>query len=691
MIHKFITQPAYSDFEKAHQTETFFKLIIGSTIIVTFSSAILSISLPQNFQRWFYGLCLFDLAILVLLFLNSKGLKRFASILLVNIFMLMIFWLVWTGGGIRSNAIYDWLSLVLFVGLLIGWRESLLTALIITFVSLGLVIADYYGLVPLSTVAPTPFSIWSIFILQLGLLILLQYLIVRNLDRAFRQTQHELILRKSTESRLQTISNNFTEGMIYQVVVSPDSSRKFTYLSDSVKKLHGITPEEGMADPNLIYASTHPDDIALLRAIETESLKTCSTFRAEIRVKGPDGKYRWSSLSSTPSKLEDGSYCYDGIELIITQRKQAEEALRQSEECYRQLYENSPLGIYRTTPDGKILLANPALLKMLGYSSFEEILKRNLENTCFEPSYERKQFVQFIERYGEVKGLESAWICKNGSTVYVRENARIVRGPGGKPLYYHGIVEDITERKLAEEKLEKYSQKLKELNADKDKLFSIIAHDLKSPFNPLLGFSEILVNDFDLLSTEEIKKYNKAIFNSLKNEYTLLENLLNWSRLETGQMEFEPEKINLYEKAETVLNLLSGNAKLKEITLLNETEKNIFVLADYNMLHSVMQNLISNAIKFTDKDGLIKISTDRVGNQFIQVTVADNGVGMTSNQIKDLFGLTVKSTRGTKQEEGTGLGLMICREMLEQQGGTISVKSEFGKGTDIIFTLPEAV
>ena len=156
-------------------------------------------------------------------------------------------------------------------------------------------------------------------------------------------------------------------------------------------------------------------------------------------------------------------------------------------------------------------------------------------------------------------------------------------------------------------------------------------------------------------------------------------------------MEFEPEKINLYEKAETVLNLLSGNAKLKEITLLNETEKNIFVLADYNMLHSVMQNLISNAIKFTDKDGLIKISTDRVGNQFIQVTVADNGVGMTSNQIKDLFGLTVKSTRGTKQEEGTGLGLMICREMLEQQGGTISVKSEFGKGTDIIFTLPEAV
>jgi PAS domain S-box-containing protein len=691
MISKFITQPAYSEFEQAHQAETFFKLIIGSTIIVTFSSAILSITLPQNFHRWFYGLCLFDFSILVLLFLNSKGLKRFASLLLVNIFMLMICWLAWTGGGIRANAIYDWLSLVLFVGLLIGWRESLLTALIIAFISLGLVIADYLGIVPVSTVAPTPFSIWSIFILQLGLLVLLQYLIVRNLDRAFRQTQHELILRKSTESRLQTISNNFTDGMIYQVVVDPAGSRKFTYLSDSVKKLHGITPEEGMADPNLIYGSIHPDDVALLEEIESESLKACSTLRAEIRVKDPDGKYRWSSLSSTPTKAEDGSFCFDGIELIITNRKQAEEALRQSEERFRQLYENSPLGIYRTTPDGKILLANSALIKMLGYSSFEEIAKRNLEKTGFEPSYERKQFILLIETYGEVKGLESAWICKDGSTVYVRENARIVRDPGGKTIYYNGIVEDITERKLAEEKSEKYSQKLKELNADKDKLFSIIAHDLKSPFNPLLGFSEILVNDFDTLSSDEIKKYHKAIYNSLKNEYALLENLLNWSRLETGQMEFEPEKISLYEKVETVLNLLFGNAKLKEITLVNETEKNIFVLADCNMLHSVLQNLISNAIKFTNKEGLIKISTDRVGNNLIQITVSDNGVGMRNNQIKNLFGLTVKSTKGTKQEEGTGLGLVICREMVEQQGGTISVKSEFGKGTHIIFTLPEAV
>jgi signal transduction histidine kinase len=253
-----------------------------------------------------------------------------------------------------------------------------------------------------------------------------------------------------------------------------------------------------------------------------------------------------------------------------------------------------------------------------------------------------------------------------------------------------GLSRDITSIKLAEEKLEKYSQELKELNERKDKLFSIIAHDLKSPFNALLGISEIMVNDFESLTPDEIKNYNKGIYSALRNEYTLLENLLNWSRLETGQAEFNPEKINLYDKTESVINLLLGNAKLKDITLVNETYKDIFVSADPNMLHSVLQNLISNSIKFTNKDGLIKIYSEKASNGFIQITVSDNGVGFTNDQTKNLFGLTTTSTNGTNDEKGTGLGLMICKEMIERQKGTISVKSEAGKGTDISLTLPNA-
>jgi signal transduction histidine kinase len=176
----------------------------------------------------------------------------------------------------------------------------------------------------------------------------------------------------------------------------------------------------------------------------------------------------------------------------------------------------------------------------------------------------------------------------------------------------------------------------------------------------------------------------------LKQEYTLLENLLNWSRLETKQMEFEAEKINLYDKTESVINLLSGNAKLKNIELVNGLDKDVFISADPNMLHSVLLNLIANSIKFTNKDGLIKIYAENLSNGYVQITVSDNGVGMTNDQKKDLFSLTVISTKGTNNERGTGLGLIICKEMIERQGGTISVKSEVGKGTDIYFTLPKA-
>jgi len=154
-------------------------------------------------------------------------------------------------------------------------------------------------------------------------------------------------------------------------------------------------------------------------------------------------------------------------------------------------------------------------------------------------------------------------------------------------------------------------------------------------------------------------------------------------------MKFNPDKINLYDTAESVIILLSENAKVKGVALLNKTCKDIFVSADPNMLHSVLQNLITNSIKFTNNGGEINISSENIGNDFIQITVSDNGVGMTNDQTKDLFGFNARSTNGTNNEKGTGLGLMICKEMVEQHCGTISVQSEQGKGTDMSFTLPE--
>ncbi len=375
------------------------------------------------------------------------------------------------------------------------------------------------------------------------------------------------------------------------------------------------------------------------------------------------------------------------------ERKRMETEVRESEERFRMVFDNAfdGISIYSEDPDPykrKLVDCNERYAALAGRSR-EELLKFVSPQTLMVPLEDttNKNRLESLNK-GTVYQGYSSWIRPDGKENVIEYVGMPITWRG--ETYTIGIDRDITERKLAEEKLEKYSQELKELNAGKDKLFSIIAHDLRSPFNPLLGLSEIMVNDFESLTPEEIKDYNNEIYNSLKNEYKLLENLLNWSRLETGQMEFIPQKINLYDKIESVISLLSGNAKLKDIALINETGKDILVLADSNMLHSVLQNLISNSIKFTNKDGLIKTYSEKISNDFIQITVSDNGVGMTNDQIKNLFGFTATSTKGTNNEKGTGLGLMICKEMVERQGGTISVKSEAGKGTDISFTLPNA-
>ena len=394
------------------------------------------------------------------------------------------------------------------------------------------------------------------------------------------------------------------------------------------------------------------------------------------------------SDSGAPIKSETGEIL--GVVLIFrnqTEERIAQKTIEESEERFRKIFEeHSAVKLLIDFATGNIVNVNKAAAEYYGWTK-EELLQMNIREINILSTEEVKGEMEKAGRRTK-NHFEFRHRLKNGSIRDVEVFSSKVDIGGTEYLY--SIVHDITERKLAEEKLEKYSQELKELSARKDKLFSIIAHDLRSPFNPLLGLSEIMVNDFESLTPEEIKDFNKEIYNALKNEYTLLENLLNWSRLETGQMKLNPEKINLYDKTESVINLLSGNAKLKNITLINETDEDIFVSADPNMLHSVLQNLISNSIKFTNKDGIIKTYAEKVSNDFIQITVSDNGVGMTNDQTEDLFGLTATSTKGTNNEKGTGLGLMICKEMAERQGGTISVKSEVGKGTDISFTLPKA-
>ena len=250
------------------------------------------------------------------------------------------------------------------------------------------------------------------------------------------------------------------------------------------------------------------------------------------------------------------------------------------------------------------------------------------------------------------------------------------------------------ERKAAQDKMVCYTRELNDLNNTKDKFFSIIAHDLKGPFNAIMGFSDILATEWEDYTDEERLNFIRNINSSAKNTFRLLENLLEWSMAQTGKMKFQPSRIDLSLLANDVVMLLRDQAEKKQIKLYTAVNFNTFVFADENMVRTIFRNLVSNAIKFTNSGGQIRILTREVQSSkekpaMVEVCIVDTGIGIEPDLIPKLFRIEEQTkTSGTAKEKGTGLGLIICRELVEKNSGKIYVESESEKGSRFCFTLP---
>lgn len=257
----------------------------------------------------------------------------------------------------------------------------------------------------------------------------------------------------------------------------------------------------------------------------------------------------------------------------------------------------------------------------------------------------------------------------------------------GKTLL-HSLIHDITDRITAENSLRLSEANLKALNATKDRFFSIIAHDLKNPLNGILGLSSILRDDAAEMDIRNIIKYSGMICNTAQQTYDLLENLLGWARVQQGQILFNPARFSIHELIMNVTGELMNNILQKSIELTTDIPEDIIIEADENMARTVVRNIVANAVKFTGRTGKIHIMVKSLNNQ-IQIAVADNGVGMMQECMDNLFRIETNcSTRGTENEKGTGLGLVLCREFMEKHGGSINVVSSPGKGSTFTVSFP---
>jgi signal transduction histidine kinase len=245
------------------------------------------------------------------------------------------------------------------------------------------------------------------------------------------------------------------------------------------------------------------------------------------------------------------------------------------------------------------------------------------------------------------------------------------------------------ERKKAEEEISFKNEQLQLINAEKDKFFSIIAHDLRGPLSAFVDATQILTEEIQNMDLEEIKDITMSMKTSASNIYSLLENLLEWSRLRRGAMDFVPENLNLKKKIEASIDVLSESARKKRIGLTISVPGELEIRADIHMFDTIIRNLISNAIKFTISGGKVIVTANYNGDHYIVVKISDSGIGMAPELRNKLFQIDEKTSRpGTEGETSTGLGLLLCKEFIEKHGGKIWVESSVGQGSTFSFSLP---
>jgi len=485
--------------------------------------------------------------------------------------------------------------------------------------------------------------------------------------------------RKKDEMQLSLMAH--TIKSINESISITDINHRILFVNAAFQKTYGYTEEELLGkDISIVRTPNDPRSISQLM-----NSTNSSNWQGEIMNRRKDGSDFLISLATSVVQNELGEIQGTvGIAVDITKQKKIEIELKNSEERLRNLIETMPDGVYRSTPEGKFVEVNPAMIKMLGYESREELMSIEIKTQLYFDPADRESLIldNELEEMGIFRMKK-----KDGSAIWVEDHGWYVTDDNGQIIFHEGISRDVTERKMTEMQLQKYSDELNELNVSKDKFFSIIAHDLKSPFNSISGLSDIIKSEANQLDIATIEQYAGIINSTSMQTYRLLENLLDWARIQRSQITFRPVLFSLKGIVDEIFDLMIAKAQSKRIELLNFVSDQLMISADQDMIKTILRNLVYNALKYTNVDGKIKINA-KVRPDEVEIAVTDTGIGISKVDGENLFKAgSILSQRGTENESGTGLGLILCKEFVEKHGGRIWVESEEGKGSTFIFTI----
>lgn len=504
----------------------------------------------------------------------------------------------------------------------------------------------------------------------------------------------DITLKKESEKDLMLIRSVFEAS---QNGIALLSKKRIILVNDSFVKMFNYEGASEILGRNPIdlIDDKDRDRVANMMDLTDEGRETQSRFY----FKGKKKNFALFDVEISVSSYEiENEKFAVWILQDVTEERKAQNALLISEERYRSITENINESIWTAErQDGKLraVFYTPAIKKITTYDAESFISNPDLWKDIIHPNdvYEAvdKLYKFYSDPVRHSDSLEYRIIDALGNVIWIENKITVVRNENGKIQKIFGIISDISLSKRAEEELKKSSMNLKELNETKDRFISIISHDLRTPFSSILGFTDLLLNDREL-DEEKRTQYIQYIQESSKSMLSLVNSLLDWTRLQTGSIKFEPERINVKELIDKSINMLVGSAMQKKINLISMVQKDFYVHADAGLLLQVFNNLISNAIKFTNPAGNISIEARaNVEKKQVEFAVKDDGVGIRKEDIPKLFKVDAKFTSsGTAGEKGSGLGLSLVNDIILKHGGDIWVESERGKGTEFIFSIPVA-
>jgi len=373
----------------------------------------------------------------------------------------------------------------------------------------------------------------------------------------------------------------------------------------------------------------------------------------------------------------------------ITERRKSEESLNVAVESYMDIFNSVSEAIYLLDESGTFIDVNKGAELMYGYSK-KEFIGQSLNTIAASGKNDLVEIYQILNKVFKT-GLPSYFVFwavrKNGEEfpkeVFVNKGKYF-----GKEVLI-ATARDITEKHQVEERIRSKNDELQKINSEKDKFFSIIAHDLRSPFTAFLGFTQLMVQDLPSLRIDNIQEIALLMRDSATNLHRLLENLLQWSRLQRGMIAFNPKLFLLQPKLKSCVQSVLEIASKKGVEITFNVPEDLMVFADNNMIESVISNLTSNAVKFTNKGGKVLISAMTNSDRAVEISIKDTGIGLNSEMLGKLFRIDEYTSRqGTEGEPSTGLGLILCKDFVDRHKGKIWAESVEGMGSTFYFTLP---